>query len=65
MDYRELLKKYMAHVIDIQGVDFVTIGRNKSAVVLNPDEREELARLSEEAEVDAVRARTEPGQERP
>ena len=61
MDYRELLKKYIGHVTEIQGVDFITIGRTKSSVPLTAEEREELSRISEEAEVDAVRARTGPG----
>jgi hypothetical protein len=61
MDYRDLLKKYIAHVTEIQGVDFITIGRTKSSVPMTGAEREELSRISEEAEVEAVRARTGPG----
>ena len=60
MDYRKLLQRYMAHVIDIQGVDFLTMGRTQSSVALTPEERAELAQIAEDAEFEAVQARTGP-----
>jgi hypothetical protein len=61
VDYRDLLKKYMAHVIDIKATDFITMGRTTSSIALSSAEREELSRISEEAEMDAVVARAAPG----
>lgn len=60
MDCRVLLKKYIAHVTEVQGVDLITLGRTKSSVSMTDAEREELYRISEEAEVEAVQARTGP-----
>jgi hypothetical protein len=64
MDSHELLKKYIAHVVDCQGVDFIASGRTTSTVSFTDDERRELDRLSEAVEVDIV-LREEPAQERP
>lgn len=61
MDHRALLKKYMAHVTEIQGVDFITMGRTKSSIRMTEAEREELSCISEEVEVEAVVDRTGPG----
>jgi hypothetical protein len=51
----------MAHVIDIHGLDFITMGRTQSSVALTADERAELTRISEDAEFEAVQARSGPG----
>jgi hypothetical protein len=60
MDYQKLLSKYIAHVTACQGVDFITMGKTRSSVAFTDEERQELDRLSETLEVEAVRARTGP-----
>lgn len=50
MDYRELLKKYMAHILEREGCDYLgQMGMNRDSVVFSDDEMEQLERLSEEA----------------
>ena len=60
MDYQKLLTKYIAHVTACQGVDFITMGKTRSSVVFTDEERQELDRLSEGLEIEAVQTRTGP-----
>lgn len=46
MDYRELLKKYMAHVVESEGVHFLHVGRPE--VDMTAEEWEELRQISRE-----------------
>jgi glycerol-3-phosphate dehydrogenase len=50
MDYRELLKRYLAHIIDIEGFDFLTVHAHN--VELTEEERRELSVLSDEAKTE-------------
>lgn len=52
MDYEALLKKYMQHVCDCEGIDFVVrIGDRHSDVEFTDEEKAELERISEERHV--------------
>ena len=43
MNHRELLRKYIRHVMDYEGVDFIDqIGYHPSEVVFTPEEEKEL-----------------------
>lgn len=48
VDYAELLVKYMGHVVDCEGIDFVTAGAQHSDAGFTPEEWVELQRISEE-----------------
>jgi hypothetical protein len=48
MDYRALLAKYMDHVAEAEGIDFVD-ARGPEVADLDPDEWAELERISAEA----------------
>lgn len=52
MDYRELLKKYIAHVGYHEGIDYLRDIDHISESNLTPEEWAELRRLSEESEVE-------------
>ncbi len=50
IDYRELLKAYMRHVLDTEGTDFIfLIGLNN---VLNPEQKAQLKTLSDEVKAE-------------
>lgn len=49
MDYKELLKKYMAHVIDCESISFLDqIGDCHTDVEFTEEEVQELGRLEQE-----------------
>jgi hypothetical protein len=50
VDYRQLLIKYIAHVLECEGADFISIGDSPASTVLTSDEKRELADLAKEAE---------------
>ena len=50
MNYRELLIKYIKHVYECEGVDFLLFGDDLGAKALTPTERSELDKLAHEAE---------------
>lgn len=51
MDYKELLKKYMQHVLDCEGTDFLFCASSGGAcdVEFTDEELEILEKLSEDA----------------
>lgn len=54
MDWKELLKKYMRHVINEEGIDFVAKGRIEFQTIgLSPQERDALLKISDEIDHDA------------
>jgi len=49
MDYRELLKKYMRHVVQSEGIDFTDrLHEFSDSVQFNEEEAAELKAISEE-----------------
>jgi hypothetical protein len=46
MDHRELLLKYIRHVKDCEGVDFITKGGDLSEIDFTPEEWAELEALA-------------------
>jgi hypothetical protein len=51
MDYKELLLKYIAHIIDCEGIDYTSRNINGPghSVTLTEEEQEELEALALEA----------------
>lgn len=49
MDYKALLTKYIAHLHEVEGADFIDTGR-QSDVVFTDDERAALLGCAEDAE---------------
>lgn len=47
-DYKELLRKYIKHVANEEGIDFISHGRIEYAEGMTVKERFELERLSRE-----------------
>lgn len=51
MDYKELLIKYIGHIIDCEGIDYTTRFDNPGHTVeFTEEEKTELEHLAEEAE---------------
>lgn len=50
MDYRELLVKYLVHVIDYEGTDFLDAGVGSTKVEFTEQELDELLILAKEAQ---------------
>jgi len=48
IDHKELLKKYIGHVVDCEGVEFIHCGNNHSEVVFTEEEWRELELLAKE-----------------
>ena len=49
IDYKKLLKKYIQHVVDCEGVDFISnIRTNKDSIGFHLDEYEEMVKLEKE-----------------
>ncbi len=54
VDFRELLKKYIAHVSVSEGTDHIATGRTQTSVTFTDEERLVLNELSEAAEYEAA-----------
>lgn len=46
MNYKNLLKKYMQYVIDIEGIDYIEFPPSHSDIVFTEEELEELNKIS-------------------
>lgn len=50
MDYKKLLRKYIEHVIDSEGIDFISLGGIHSQIEFTEEEQKELEAMSEAIE---------------
>ena len=46
IDYKTLLEKYVDHVKECEGVDFILFGQDKSDIDFSKEEWDELKRIS-------------------